>query len=81
MHEQNDLYEKVKLILLYKNIPLLDSDGLEIAKFKIESITGESPTMGGDYERFSDHHRTYIDTRLKIISIKQEGLNEYINTN
>ena len=71
LHEQNDLFEEVMLILLYENIPLLDSNGNEIAKFKVEEITGISPTMGGDYERLSDHHRTYIDTRLNIVSIKR----------
>lgn len=59
------------LILLYENIPLLDSNGEEIAKFKVDRITGQSPTMGGDYERLSDHHRTYIDTRINIVSIKR----------
>ena len=72
LHGQNELYERLKTILLYENIPLLNSDGDKIAEFKIEQITGESPTMGGDYERLSDHHRTYIDTRLNIVSIKQE---------
>lgn len=77
LHELNELYESVKIILLYRNIPLLDSEGNQIALFKVEKITGESPMMGGDYERFSDHHRTYIDARLSIVSIKQEGLNEH----
>lgn len=73
LHEMNDLYGQVKLILLYKNIPLLDSSGEQIALFKVNEITGESPIMGGDYERLSDHHRIYIDTRIEIVSIKQEG--------
>lgn len=70
LHEMNDLYVKVKEVLLYKNIPLLNSEGNQAGEFKIEEITNEVPIRGGDYERLSQHHRIYIDTRIGITHIK-----------
>lgn len=70
MHGLNDLYKQVKETLMYRNIPLLDSEGVNIGEFKIDRIMDETTLKGGDYERFSSHHRTYFDVTMRFTHVK-----------
>ena len=71
-HELNALFSKVKLDILYVNIPLLDDDGIEVGKFSFSEIVADSGIID-DVQTVEDEtnlSRRYLEARTHLALLK-----------